>query len=608
MSNTGPQGAPARRELALFRTDLVGGDRIHKMDQDKMLKLMPRESESCSNDGNNCNCTDWHSSTSLPLLSGTLLWPSADNDPKPNLTHPFSSRPSPLCCHTPPETHGECKQWILKKEREGEASNPGPERDRSTTLFINNITSYAPNKQHLAALSCDFAFWQETKVASKVAKGYIADLWHKGWNATFEPIQENTVGLSAGVAGIAKRPNKASVLKPINPALTKFIKMGRLQFSCIPIEGNDSMVVYNCYCWPGSQQKSDGCDKGDKLFGECNVDAKERGDVAITYVGDFNAHITKYHNLQNLIKHNGWLDLGAHASRWGGFSHEPTCRSNERATFSTIDYALANPKAQSMGTGFRTTFHNAIATHARLEVDLKANHKPSSINVQSKPNSLTATIHDYIASMTADLTDDKEVNKFEATTYERLRLHMDNELGNVSAQLDHMANMWNTDAFWKTFAIAVESAYIKTCELTEDKARQIRGHGKAAIKKQRVAIQGTITLDDDVFIGKIDLEADRLRMQSRRRTMIAQYIKTISNTTNTECTIYNAAELLHNTAAQFIGSSDLTHNKEVGLAELCLNDSIDQPKNYAVFQNAAKHFDTAFRKQVQHLQNAKMEK
>ncbi len=107
-----------------------------------------------------------------------------------------------------------------------------------------------------------------------------------------------------------------------------------------------------------------------------------------------------------------------------------------------------------------------------------------------KPDSLSQTIQTYIETIAEGMEEAKEVANIERITYERLKMHMDNELGNVSEKLKHLANEWNLNAFWKQFTIAVENAYVNTCHLDEEKSRNIRGHGKAAIKKKEANTAG----------------------------------------------------------------------------------------------------------------------
>ena len=192
--------------------------------------------------------------------------------------------------------------WVIKHGRQGEANNPGPTHPTKVTkVYVNNITSYYPSKGHLQELQCDFAFWQETKVQHQFATGYASELWRKGWEATFGPLPDNTVGVSAGMAGVATRPQTISPLNPINLALQKLIKMGRLQFDCIPCEGGESVICYNCYAWSDAQQTQQACYLGDNMFHECHLDAKGRGDSAIRMVGYFNAHISRHTRLMRLI-------------------------------------------------------------------------------------------------------------------------------------------------------------------------------------------------------------------------------------------------------------------------------------------------------------------
>ena len=75
------------------------------------------------------------------------------------------------------------------------------------------------------------------------------------------------------------------------------------------------------------------------------------------------------------------------------------------AKHSRIDYAIANPKAVTLVKGFRTRFETAIATHARLEIDLMGKNATPPVNVQNKPQSLSATIKMYIDKATEHLTE-----------------------------------------------------------------------------------------------------------------------------------------------------------------------------------------------------------
>ena len=82
------------------------------------------------------------------------------------------------------------------------------------------------------------------------------------------------------------------------------------------------------------------------------------------------------------------------------------------------------------------------------------------------------------------------------------------------------------DAYWKQVSINIEKASGVTMEATKEEQRNLKGHGKPAIKLNRKAKVKTIIIeDDDTYIGNIDHETARLRMQSRRCTMIASAYK-----------------------------------------------------------------------------------
>ena len=61
-----------------------------------------------------------------------------------------------------------------------------------------------------------------------------------------------------------------------------------------------------------------------------------------------------------MIENDGWTDLGANASRWGGEDCKPTCKANKQTNASRIDHVVASPEALKYITGFDSFFNPAI--------------------------------------------------------------------------------------------------------------------------------------------------------------------------------------------------------------------------------------------------------
>lgn len=77
------------------------------------------------------------------------------------------------------------------------------------------------------------------------------------------------------------------------------------------------------------------------------VDAiKEEIDVQLyiptIIMGEFNEALYKLESIKELIKGEGWTDVGACASRWGRGDDAPTCWSSEHAKPSRIDGVVCN--------------------------------------------------------------------------------------------------------------------------------------------------------------------------------------------------------------------------------------------------------------------------
>ena len=93
--------------------------------------------------------------------------------------------------------------------------------------------------------------------------------------------------------------------------------------------------MYNAYAWTGSQSRQPEAEKGNQMFQEIRNDMDHRHGTAQLLVGDLNASINKHNVLQSMITKDGWTDLGAVASRWGGQDEQNNLQSKQESQSNT---------------------------------------------------------------------------------------------------------------------------------------------------------------------------------------------------------------------------------------------------------------------------------
>ena len=221
------------------------------------------------------------------------------------------------------------------------------------------------------------------------------------------------------------------------------------------------------------------------MFQEIRNDMDHRHGTAQLLVGDLNASINKHNVLQSMITKDGWTDLGAVASRWGGGKmNKTTCKANKKAKATRIDHVLASPEVLKHVTSFDAVFNPAIPTHARMDITLTTPTITEEVNVQNKPTPLCEELQSFIDKGAECMDTEKEKLDYATIIMDTLKVNIDNFINAIKAKLNNMAKQWDTNAFWKHLSIAIGKTYIQTLGLENDDARQVRGHGTPAIQKE----------------------------------------------------------------------------------------------------------------------------
>ena len=154
----------------------------------------------------------------------------------------------------------------------------------------------------------------------------------------FDPEQSKP---SAGVGAMAEdRIGIYTITKPIKH-YQDAIKIGRLLIVCCDLNGQ-TLAIANVYGWTGGRMGSVEAERTDDLFCICKLQFEELPPGPRMICGDFNGPLQAFPTLVEMMRSEGWTDIGADSAKCGGRPNQPTSHTNVTANETRIDYVIAN--------------------------------------------------------------------------------------------------------------------------------------------------------------------------------------------------------------------------------------------------------------------------
>ena len=165
-------------------------------------------------------------------------------------------------------------------------------------------------------------------------------------------------------------------------------KSGRASLHALNICPQIAGVFANCYGYTGAHCDSRAAGDFEHVFQAVVAEllCQVRGPKAI--VGDINADLPDIPVLGDLIQNHGWIDLGHHASLWGGLDDEFTCLAHISRVRTRRDYILVSPEMFSLIDQFQVVHHDWFPVHSMLHIRFVSRPVIDRILFNPRPRSL----------------------------------------------------------------------------------------------------------------------------------------------------------------------------------------------------------------------------
>ena len=351
---------------------------------------------------------------------------------------------------------------------------------------------------------------------------------------------------TAGVAGIIRKPRKQQIPEPRDPEFAKLLKSGRCILLSAELGLTVPVICIVIYGWTGGRTNATARQRTDCLlaaaFRECAC--HHHGPCII--MGDVNDDISKLHCFDNICN-NGWADLGAVSSTWGGIDNLGTCQPPNADSITRNDYIFVNEYVLPFVKKFYVEWDINIPTHAITGFELCITEQSSKVYKNIMPPSLFDTLRDtfFIAQAPPkeqdptlmgdndDLTpeDSNSTRKKWKAYIEPLQDKWTKLAKEHYAEFQRLLDCNDTDAAWLLFCKVLELGYTDFMGYKEEECKKHCGRGIPNLVKVDILGTRQATADHDGRIHLLphDLRARTLHGQIARLQQWIARLKRLSN-------------------------------------------------------------------------------
>lgn len=233
-----------------------------------------------------------------------------------------------------------------------------------------NCTSFRKRLDFIATKPYHAAAYQEAKVpeADHARLRLALDKTHHRHAIFSNPCPEHSV-TAAGVAAVVRQPMQAIRLKPRSRELKEVLCTGRIALTQFCLGAGIEFNHFNVYGWGGLHQNHTAAARTDCLFVAAQAECKKRKGAPAMSSGDVNADTEDTATLADMLKAEGWKDLGAHGHRWGARRSEATCWApNSGLEGTRRDFIFINMELLPYVVGSGVCPLNELPTYAALQV------------------------------------------------------------------------------------------------------------------------------------------------------------------------------------------------------------------------------------------------
>ena len=245
-----------------------------------------------------------------------------------------------------------------------------PSADSATQTDFINLTSLLAHQTAVARSKADVTLFAEHGIeTSKVAST------QRQWREKYEgylhvtPLSKEAKGESAGVGMAAKPSQRVVFIKPMTQPMQEVVDEGRAASYCVDLGGGSTTVIHCIYGWTGSAVCKHTAARTDDVICGIRHEIEALGTKGPhCIIGDGISEPCHLPTATLMLRDEGWTDVGAQASRWGGHDAEPTCKANWDSTPTRRDILLCNSLAANGLIDFKVQWDNEYSIHAKLSM------------------------------------------------------------------------------------------------------------------------------------------------------------------------------------------------------------------------------------------------
>jgi hypothetical protein len=317
----------------------------------------------------------------------------------------------------------------MSKERDGEAANPGPDPWCNTTagqliLETINITAISTNQEQLLNRNSHVTGFQEHGATGNALLAAILAAKERGWAMALGPVDPELARNTAGVGIQTKAPLMPLPHKACTKAFEDAVATGRAAIHVLDTDGIMLMIAI-VYGWTGGTKGSIACQRTDDLMAIIKEEFEACPCGPKLIMGDINGDLADFPTISEMLRKDGWADLGSLSHLCEDGPLQPTCHARATARATRRDYILANDLALPAVTGHRVDATDEFPTHQPVQIRMDIKQLKVVKRKVRKPSSAAVAFEEYVLKVCPE---DGNTNEVRKEQLEILHRHMDQAL------------------------------------------------------------------------------------------------------------------------------------------------------------------------------------
>ena len=346
-------------------------------------------------------------------------------------------------------------------------------------INVSHLPNHWPFIQHRHATFMAIGEHSTTADDMSLCKTKLHD---NGWNIKPSCLDPELKHHTAGVAGIIRKPRKQQIISPRDPEFALLLNSGRCILLALDIGLTVPVLCIVIYGWTGGRTNPHARERTDGLLAaavrECAC--HPRGPCII--LGDVNDDVAKM-RCSTALHEDGWSDLGAISSKWGGLDNLGTCQTTNSLAATRNDYIFVNQYVLPFVNKFYVEWDVNIPTHAITGFELRITDQSPKVYKNLIPTSLFDNLQDKFTNSHSEVQDNASNLGEDSTSFRKLWLRFLEplQLSWTSMALEHSQlfqdhlEARDTDQAWALFCQILDTGYTGFMGFEGDEVRKHRG-------------------------------------------------------------------------------------------------------------------------------------